>query len=307
TGDCNMYVDNTYSDPDSNNYLTSFNASDLVFDDPNGNANALSEIILAVNIMDPTFISSNASLGALFADKDTVPDLQSASQKSRLKGFTNYESTAEFGNTYELANNQSYDFLYERRIFSRLNQNVVNVLSGHGNHTQITLISSILVSYPSSAVGSYATVSIRPRSYVVITEIENSALTVSDFLSAVGGIYAIAMGIYLFLYGANAMGPWGKIQNLPFIHPRVKSTLEERLRDEREFKKSQQDDSNNSNIPFSGFVFSRNLSSEQKIVALEQRQLALEFFLREYVVSVDDILSDETAARSVDDTSDTNV
>ena len=103
------------------------------------------------------------------------------------------------------------------------------------------------------------------------------------------------------------MGPWGKIQNLPFIHPRVKSTLEERLRDEREFKKSQQDDSNNSNIPFSGSVFSGNLSSEQKIVALEQRQLALEFFLREYVVSVDDILSDETAARSVGDTSDTNV
>ena len=69
TGYCNKYFSNTYYDQYFGCYMLNFSAPDLGFDDPNGNANALSEIILAVNIMDPTFISSNASLGALFADK----------------------------------------------------------------------------------------------------------------------------------------------------------------------------------------------------------------------------------------------
>ncbi|CAG8619517.1 3570_t:CDS:2, partial [Paraglomus brasilianum] len=144
------------------------------------------------------------------------------------------------------------------------------------------MISSILVSYPNSTFGSYATISIRPNSYIVITEIENSDLTVSDFLSAVGGIYATAMGIYLFLYGSYEMNPWGLIQNLPRVRHKVRTTLYESLRP---------------NIPFSGPVLSKDLSSDEKFEAVQQRLLLLEFFLKEYVVGVDNIMSDEIAAK----------
>ncbi|CAG8623925.1 11400_t:CDS:10, partial [Paraglomus brasilianum] len=298
TGDCNKYV-NTYQNVNGG-YSKTFKASDLGFHDPHGNANGptLLSIILAVDktdITDPAFTGGDAYLQAWFTDGEALADLTLASQSPGLKGVNNYMSTAWVGNNYYLANNQSYSFFFERKIPEPLNRNVVNVLSGkNGDHKPIPLISSVFVSYPNSAVGSYATVFIRPNSYVVITEIENSDLTVSDILSAVGGIYTAVMGVYMFLYGSDEMSPWGLIQNLPCIRRKVRSTLYDRLSHYREFERNQQDDSDNPNIPFVGPVLSKNLSSDEKFVAVEQRLLSLEFFLREYVVNVDNVVKNKT-------------
>ena len=43
-------------------------------------------------------------------------------------------------------------------------------------------------------------------------------------------------------------------------------------------------------MPFSGPVFSKDLSSDEKLVAVQQRLLSLELFLKEYVVGVDNIV-----------------
>ena len=91
------------------------------------------------------------------------------------------------------------------------------------------------------------------------------------------------------------MSPWGCVQNLPCIRRKVRTALRDSL---------------SPNIPFSNSVLSKNLTTDEKDVAIEQRLLALELFLKEYVVSVDNIVYGETAARSVGDTSaekDTNV
>ena len=89
------------------------------------------------------------------------------------------------------------------------------------------------------------------------------------------------------------MNPWGLVQNLlPCFRRKIRSRLYESL---------------SPNIPFSGPVFSKDLSSDEKLVAVQQRLLSLELFLKEYVVGVDNIMSDEIAAKSVGDTSDTNV
>ncbi|CAG8466855.1 4880_t:CDS:2 [Paraglomus brasilianum] len=235
------------------------------FDNPKDNANALFAIQLMVNITDPKFTGGNALLEAFFADKDTKSDLELASKTQRIKGVSGYESTAALANTYYFANNQSYALFYSRRITSRLQQTAVNILSGKGDHKPIAMISSILVSYPNIFVEGYANIAIRPNSYIVIMETEKSDLTVSDFLSAVGGIYTFAMGIYLFLFGSYEMNPWGLIQNLPRVRHKVRSALYDSLRP---------------NIPFSGPILSKNLSSDEKVVAVEQRLLSLEFFLK---------------------------
>ena len=141
TGYCNKYFSNTYYDQYFGGYMLNFSAPDLGFDDPNSNANALSEIILVVNITDPKFTGGDAGLAAFFADKgiqlmysiqvtwakslcyatkqfwlkkkqllDTVPDLELVSQKPHIKGFTSYESTAGVSNTYNLDSNQVSGF-----------------------------------------------------------------------------------------------------------------------------------------------------------------------------------------------------
>ena len=78
------------------------------------------------------------------------------------------------------------------------------------------------------------------------------------------------------------MGPWGFIQNLPCVRSRVRTALRDNLRP---------------NIPFSDSVISKDLSIDEKFAAMEQRQLALELFLKEYVVSVDNVVDDEDAVR----------
>ena len=90
------------------------------------------------------------------------------------------------------------------------------------------------------------------------------------------------------------MSPWGCVQNSPCIRRKVRTALHDSL---------------SPNIPFSDTVLSKKSSSDEKHVAIEQRLLALELFLKEYVVSVDNIVYGETAARSADDTfaEDTNV
>ncbi|CAG8639111.1 7657_t:CDS:2 [Paraglomus brasilianum] len=285
TDDCNKYVTNTYYDQYFGGYLLNFSAPDLGFDNPNDNANALSEIGLLIVITDPKFTGGDAGLGAFFADRDTESDLASASKTPRIKGVSGYKSTAELDNSYYLANNQSYYLFYSRNKLSALHQNAKNVLSGNGDHKTITMINSILVSYPNIAVGSYANVIISPNSYIVITETENSDLTVSDFLSAVGGIYTFAMGIYLFLFGSDEMSPWGLIQNLPCARYKVRSALYQSLRP---------------NIPFSGPILSNDLSVDQKFEAMEKRHLALELFLKEYVVSVDNVVKDGAHSEDIE-------
>jgi len=81
------------------------------------------------------------------------------------------------------------------------------------------------------------------------------------------------------------MNPWGLIQNLPRVRHKVRSALYDSLRP---------------NIPFSGPILSKNLSSDEKVVAVEQRLLSLEFFLKEYVVSVNNIVKDDTHKRNIE-------
>ncbi|CAG8466817.1 4878_t:CDS:2 [Paraglomus brasilianum] len=276
-GDCNKYVTNAY--PYFGGYLLNFSAPVLEFDNPNDNANALFGIELAVVITDSRFTGGDVNMDAFFSDKDAESDLAILSNTKRIKGVSGYESTVALANSYYIARDQSYALFYSRKIVSTLHQNAVNVLSGNGDHKPITMINSILVSYPNIAVGSYAAVVIRPNSYIVITETENSDLTVTDLISAVGGIYTAAMTIYMFLFGADVIGPWGLIQNLPCVRHRVRSALYDNLRP---------------NIPFSGPILSDNFSVDQKFKAMEKRHLALEFFLQDYVVSVDNIVKDDT-------------
>ncbi|CAG8622177.1 5913_t:CDS:2 [Paraglomus brasilianum] len=277
TGGCNKYVTNTY--PYFGGYSLNFSAPALEFDNPTDNASALLGIQLAVYITDPTFPGGDAAVEAFFADKDTESDLASASKTPRIKGVSGYESTVALANSYYIANNQTYALFYSRRILSPLHQNAKNVLSGNGDHKPITMISSILISYPNLVVGSYAAVLMRPNSYIVVTETENSDLTVTDLISAVGGIYTAAMTIYMFLFGADVIGPWGLIQNLPCVRRKVRSTLHKSL---------------SPNIPFSGPILSDDLSVDQKLKAIEKRHLALEFFLQDYVVSVENVVNDDT-------------
>ena len=68
------------------------------------------------------------------------------------------------------------------------------------------------------------------------------------------------------------MRPWGLVQNLPCIRRKVRTALHDSL---------------SPNIPFSGSVFSEDLSSDDKIDAVGKRLLSLELFLKEYVVDVD--------------------
>ncbi|CAG8654233.1 7393_t:CDS:2, partial [Paraglomus brasilianum] len=285
---CNQYISSTQFDQDASMYYASFNGSDLEFLDPNDDKNVdknfLDELDMTISITDKTFVANtDAFMFATFLDQETQVDLAKAEAKRpRFKGLSDYESTAYSGNSYYFGKNQSYDFLYERKIFNRLKQNGVNKLSGNGDHRKITLIDSVLVPYPPDDT-NYVTLRIRPKSYIVVTETENSDSSVIDFLSAVGGIYATAMGVYAFLYGADAMGPWGFVQNLPCIRRKVKAALRDSLRP---------------NIPFSDSVLSKDLSIDEKFVAMEQRQLALELFLKEYVVSVDNVEEDENAVRA---------
>jgi hypothetical protein len=46
-------------------------------------------------------------------------------------------------------------------------------------------------------------------------------------------------------------------------------------------------------------VISNDLSGEEKVSAIAQRQLALEAFLKEYVVCVTSIINNDVAARKV--------
>ncbi|CAG8620936.1 9012_t:CDS:2 [Paraglomus brasilianum] len=136
------------------------------------------------------------------------------------------------------------------------------------------MIDGFLVSYP-AFYGNYLYI---PKSYVDKTETEITNLSVIDVLSNVGGIYVIAIAIYRFLYGTNEISPWGLIQNLPYIRHRVRSVLHNSL---------------SPNIPFTGSALSKDLSADEKVVAIEQRQLVLELFLKEYVVNVNNIAYDK--------------
>ena len=102
---------------------------------------------------------------------------------------------------------------------------------------------------------------------------------------------SILITLIFFLTGADAIDPWGFVQNLPCVRSRVKAGLRDSLRP---------------NIPFSDSVLSKGLSIDEKFATMEQRQLALELFLKEYVVSVDNIVEDENAVRGVGE-KDTNV
>ena len=123
-----------------------------------------------------------------------------------------------------------------------------------------------------------------------------------DAISNVGGIYAAALVIYRFLYGmwtdfyllsleyivtyyncffftgTDGIRPWGLVQNLPHIRRKARSALHNSL---------------SPNIPFTGSVLSKDLLIDEKVAAIEQKQLALELFLKEYVVNVNNIAYDK--------------
>jgi hypothetical protein len=82
--------------------------------------------------------------------------------------------------------------------------------------------------------------------------------------------------------GTYGVSPWGIVHNLPGVRSRVRSALYNSL---------------SPNIPFTKEVISNNLSTEEKVAAIAQRQLALELFLREYVVSVENVVSGENVVR----------
>jgi hypothetical protein len=71
------------------------------------------------------------------------------------------------------------------------------------------------------------------------------------------------------------MNPWGIVQKLPCIRGRARGALHRSL---------------SPNIPFTMEVISNNLSTEEKVATIAQRQLALELFLKDYVVKVDNIV-----------------
>jgi hypothetical protein len=78
------------------------------------------------------------------------------------------------------------------------------------------------------------------------------------------------------------VSPWGIVQNFPGVRSKVQSALYNSL---------------SPNIPFTKEVVSNDLSTEEKVAAIIQRQLALELFLKEYVVSVGNVVSSENAVR----------
>ena len=82
------------------------------------------------------------------------------------------------------------------------------------------------------------------------------------------------------------MGPWGMVQNLvSSFRRKVRSRLYESL---------------SPNIPFSGPVFAKGLSSDEKFAAVEQRMIALEFFLKEYVVGIDNVIKSDARVRDIE-------
>ncbi|CAG8508203.1 7363_t:CDS:2 [Paraglomus brasilianum] len=277
---CNEYVEQIGDDIHVVPY-TIVNTSNLNFaDDYNYivDENTIYVFSLTVNIVDTTFISGeDAGMIVWFTDKETkLGMLMELSDDERLKGSSDYAATISADNYFRLANNQSYAFFYERKIANRLNQDAVNILSGDGQHTRLAMIDGFLVSYPGN--GNYSYIEINPKSFVTRTETEISNLTIMDAISNVGGIYAAALVIYRFLYGTDGIRPWGLVQNLPHIRRKARSALHNSL---------------SPNIPFTGSVLSKDLLIDEKVAAIEQKQLALELFLKEYVVNVDNIIHDQ--------------
>ncbi|CAG8466875.1 4881_t:CDS:2 [Paraglomus brasilianum] len=268
----------------------SFNAFDLSFVNPFNDEAALIAIVLEITIVDAKYSGSDAYLAAWFGDKETISDLQNAASQTPIGlDYYYYLATAVVDNNYYLAKNQSYLFLFERKISKPLTQNALNVLSGKSDHNTIATISSLFVSYPYYLNDAgYASVTMKPKSYMVETETETPNLSIIDLFSAVGGIYAATIATYRCLYGADKIDPWGWVQNFPCIRYRVRSALRDSL---------------SPNIPFTNTVLTKDCSIDEKVIAIEQRQLALELFLREYVVNVDNGVYGKIAAMSVVDTS----
>ena len=99
----------------------------------------------------------------------------------------------------------------------------------------------------------------------------------------------ILLSVYIsttFSIGADGIGPWGCVQSLlPCARHRVKSRLYRSL---------------SPNIPFSGPVFSKGLSSDEKFDAVGQRLLSLELFLKEYVVNVGSMIEGDADERDIE-------
>src|SRR5690348_11011216 len=89
---------------------------------------------------------------------------------------------------------------------------------------------------------------------------------------------------FFFLPGSKELRPWGLCQKLPYIRSKVSDALHDSLRN---YGKSEKNNSDNPNIPFLAPKLSKNLS-------VEERLLALEFFLKEYVVTVDKTIVKES-------------
>ena len=90
------------------------------------------------------------------------------------------------------------------------------------------------------------------------------------------------------------MRPWGLVQNLPCLRHKVRSALYDNLSDYGgKSERNQKDYSNNPNIPFLDPTLSKHLS-------LEERLLSLELFLKEYVVTVDNIINSEPCRRDIE-------
>ncbi|CAG8602595.1 6544_t:CDS:2 [Paraglomus brasilianum] len=313
-----VYMDGTFNklpafgpnNTDSGRYVARFE-QELNFGIPSTTLTngTLSNIEFDITIRDQFYSigSSDARIQVNMFDSDTEAIYKSPGGQPKV--VSDYVATLFNANLYNIAKGFSSDIGMERSLRKVLLPDARNLIVGQATYVDINLLATRIAPVPliTSDITTYATVTVHPTSYLVITETENSDSSVLDVLSAVGGIYGTAMTFYIILFGADRVGaPWGLYQIIPPVKRDVRKELAV-LAEAGLFKgslvhKAGANTETNEGIPEKEDVTlppetvnrSNVLSLEEKQAAMEERQttmenrqIALEVFLKDYVLEVD--------------------
>ncbi|RIA90353.1 hypothetical protein C1645_823489 [Glomus cerebriforme] len=185
----------------------------------------------------------------------------------------NYDDNILVMNMYTMEPNQAYLFTYTRIIKELISPSWMNDFGVPPTYERKPSISSNLVGGPlQTKDGGNVQIIIQPKyNNIVQVDKEVRSHTYLGGLGLVGGAWGLAAAIYAFLFGADALRPWGAVHLYCCGFSRSA---------QRRFRNA------SSNIPFFDTSDPNTLSLAEQNRLLRSRIDSLELFLQEYVIDV---------------------
>ncbi|CAG8604574.1 9544_t:CDS:2 [Paraglomus brasilianum] len=282
--DCINYVSTPTVDPITKKYTAWVNPPpDLKVVgpvDPNG----LGSLGISYGVLDPAYNSSSPIMSVFEAyiqyTDNSYTQLLRTVRKSEPEFFNSLLTSA----VHNLFDRQIYVVSYtqsERQILKK------NLLSAFGISTGTLHVPYITTEFengplPAGVVGN-GIIMIKPQTFVVNVEIEQRSNTVLGAFGLLGGIWSIAVGVYAFLLGGDAINPWGCVQTYCCCFIRsTRSKLHESFKPvvPFQFSKESSEESPDSSSQ------SENTTESTELTELQNRLNALEQFMQDYVVDI---------------------